>query len=35
MRFEADSAARLATIRGEVEAWLTGQGIDVTPGVGH
>jgi phosphomannomutase/phosphoglucomutase len=35
MRFEADSAARLATIRDEVEAWLTAQGIDVTPGVGH
>ncbi|MFM9012812.1 MAG: phosphomannomutase, partial [Gemmatimonadota bacterium] len=35
MRFEADSAERLAMIRAEVESWLTAQGIDVTPGVGH
>ena len=35
MRFEADSAERLAVIRAEVESWLTAQGIDVTPGVGH
>ena len=35
MRFEADSEARLAAIRGEVEGWLTAQGVDVTPGTGH
>ena len=35
MRFEADSEARLAEIRGEVETWMTAQGIDVTPGTGH
>ncbi|MCE9601406.1 MAG: phosphomannomutase/phosphoglucomutase [Gemmatimonadetes bacterium] len=35
MRFEADSEARLAAIRGEVEGWLTAQGVNVTPGTGH
>ncbi|MDQ8144672.1 MAG: phosphomannomutase/phosphoglucomutase [Gemmatimonadota bacterium] len=35
MRFEAASAARLAEIRGEVESFLVGRGIDVTPGTGH
>jgi len=35
MRFEAASAERLAEIRGEVEAFLVGLGIDVTPGTGH
>ena len=35
MRFEAGSAEQLATIRHEVEAWLTARGIDVTPGTGH
>ena len=35
MRFEADSEARLKAIRGEVEGWLTAQGVNVTPGTGH
>ena len=35
MRFEADTEARLAAIRGEVEGWLTAQGVNVTPGTGH
>ncbi|MBX7118232.1 MAG: phosphomannomutase/phosphoglucomutase [Gemmatimonadaceae bacterium] len=35
MRFEADSEARLAQLRGEVEGWMHAQGIDTTPGTGH
>jgi phosphomannomutase/phosphoglucomutase len=35
MRFEADSEQRLAEIKGEVEGWLTAQGVNVTPGTGH
>jgi phosphomannomutase len=29
MRFEADSESRLAELRGEVEAWLTSQGVSL------
>jgi phosphomannomutase / phosphoglucomutase len=32
LRFEADSAARLAELRAEVEGWLAGQGVHVTAG---
>ncbi len=32
LRFEADSAARLAELRAEVEGWLAGQGVRVTAG---
>ncbi|MBP7551032.1 MAG: hypothetical protein KA761_12150 [Gemmatimonadaceae bacterium] len=35
MRFEADTAKRLAEIQGEVEAWMHAKGIDTTPGTGH
>lgn len=35
MRFEAASAERLGEIRGEVESFLIGLGIDVTAGAGH
>lgn len=31
MRFEADTEARLAAIRAEVEAWLAGEGVTLTP----
>jgi phosphomannomutase/phosphoglucomutase len=35
LRFEARDEARLAAIRGEMEAWLRAQGVVPTPGVGH
>ncbi len=35
MRFEADSEARLAAIKGEVEGWMQAQGVNTTPGTGH
>jgi len=35
MRFEANTAKRLAEIQGEVEGWMHAQGVDTTPGTGH